>query len=580
MIVLGINAYHGDASAAIVVDGLLVAAAEEERFNRLKHAAGFPAAAARYCLEAAGVGIGDVDHIAVSHNPHAYLARKILFAVSRRPRVLRDRITHAVRIRDIRPALAESLDVDVRAVRARQHRVEHHRSHMASAFLVSPFEEAACLSIDGFGDFLSAMWGHGRGVDIRVTGKVMFPHSVGTFYTAITQYLGFSSYGDEYKVMGLAPYGEPEFLPEFRRILQTDGSGYRLDLDYFLHHTAGIAMTWDSGQPVIGRIYSDALVRRFGSARGRDEPIEQRHRNLAASLQAVTEEVYFWLLDRLHRQTGARALCLAGGVAFNSVANGKIRSHTPFTDVYIQPAAGDAGTAIGAAFDTWHRALGRPRAFVMNHAYWGPTFNDEVARVEVRQRAAELRDRGCTVSECGDPDVLCRHTADALAQGRIVGWFQGRMEWGPRALGNRSILADPRRAEMKDILNARIKRREPFRPFCPSIVAERAPDYFDGSYPDPFMITVYPVRADKRAEIPAVTHIDGTGRLQTVTADTNPLFHRLLCAFNARTGVPILLNTSFNENEPIVCRPAEALDCFLRTKMDMLVVGSLVIRRE
>ena len=580
MIVLGINAYHGDASAAIVVDGLLVAAAEEERFNRLKHAAGFPAAAARYCLEAAGVGIGDVDHIAVSHNPHAYLARKILFAVSRRPRVLRDRITHAVRIRDIRPALAESLDVDVRAVRARQHRVEHHRSHMASAFLVSPFEEAACLSIDGFGDFLSAMWGHGRGVDIRVTGKVMFPHSVGTFYTAITQYLGFSSYGDEYKVMGLAPYGEPEFLPEFRRILQTDGSGYRLDLDYFLYPTAGIAMTWDSGQPVIGRIYSDALVRRFGSARGRDEPIEQRHRNLAASLQAVTEEVYFWLLDRLHRQTGARALCLAGGVAFNSVANGKIRSHTPFTDVYIQPAAGDAGTAIGAAFDTWHRALGRPRAFVMNHAYWGPTFNDEVARVEVRQRAAELRDRGCTVSECGDPDVLCRHTADALAQGRIVGWFQGRMEWGPRALGNRSILADPRRAEMKDILNARIKRREPFRPFCPSIVAERAPDYFDGSYPDPFMITVYPVRADKRAEIPAVTHIDGTGRLQTVTADTNPLFHRLLCAFNARTGVPILLNTSFNENEPIVCRPAEALDCFLRTKMDMLVVGSLVIRRE
>ena len=350
MIVLGINAYHGDASAAAVVDGTLVAAAEEERFNRFKHSAGLPVAAIRYCLEAAGACIEDVEHVAVSHNPTAHLARKVLFAVSKRPKTLGSRIAHTARIRDVRRALADGLGVDTGAIRARQHRVEHHRSHMASAFLVSPFENAACLSIDGFGDFLSAMWGQGRGVEIDTLGRVMFPHSVGTCYTAITQYLGFPQYGDEYKVMGLAAYGEPEFLADFRRILQTHESGYRLDLDYFVHHSDGIAMTWDSGQPVIGRIFSDALIRRFGPARRPDEPIEPRHRNIAASLQAVTEEIYFWLLDRLHRKTGQRALCLAGGVAYNSVANGKSLAKTPFTDLYIQPAARirDAARVLGA----------------------------------------------------------------------------------------------------------------------------------------------------------------------------------------------------------------------------------------
>lgn len=581
MIVLGINAYHPDASAAIVVDGSLVAAAEEERFSRIKHVGGFPIHAIQYCLEAAGATIGDVDHIAVSHDPRARLWHKIRFAASqwRTLTVLGDRLTHAAKMHGITQTLAAGLGVDTGAIRAQQHRVEHHRSHMASAFLVSPFEEAACLSIDAFGDFLSAMWGHGRGADIHCTGQVMFPHSVGIFYSAVTQYLGFLGYGDEYKVMGLASYGEPEFLSQFREILRLDGFGYRLDLDYFVHHASGIELNWGYAVPTVGTIYSDALVRRFGPARRPEEPLDGRHRNLAASLQAVTEEVYLALLNRLQAQTGARALCVAGGVAYNSVANGKILSGTPFTDLYIQPAAGDSGTAIGAAFDTWYRVSGRPRSFHMNHAYWGPAFDDDAMHGEVRQHATELHEQGCTVNEYGDPDALCRHTAGALADGRIVGWFQGRMEWGPRALGNRSILADPRRAEMKDILNARIKRRESFRPFCPSILAERASDYFEGSYPDPFMITVYPVRPGKRAEIPAVTHVDGTGRLQTVTIDTNPLYRRLLCAFNARTGVPVLLNTSFNENEPIVCRPAEALDCFLRTKMDVLVMGSLFISR-
>ena len=582
MIVLGINAYHPDASAAIVADGSLVAAVEEERFRRIKHIGGFPVRAVQYCLDAAGATIADVDHIAISHDPRARVLHKLRFAASRwrTLTVLGDRLTHAAKIHSLPHTLATGLGVDAAAIRARQHRVEHHRSHMASAFLVSPFENAACLSIDGFGDFLSAMWGHGRGVQIRSTGQVMFPHSVGIFYTAITQYLGFPRYGDEYKVMGLASYGEPEFVADFRQILRPDGAGYRLNLDYFVHHTMGIEMVWEDGQPEVGTIYSDALIRRFGPARKPEEPIEQRHRNLAASLQAVTEDVYLSLLNRLHAATGARALCVAGGVAYNSVANGKILSRTPFTDLYVQPAAGDSGTAIGAAFETWHRVTGRPREFVMKHAYWGPAFDDDAVRAEVQRHAATLRDQACTVHEHQDPDGLCGHAAEALADGRIVGWFQGRMEWGPRALGNRSILADPRRADMKDILNARIKRRESFRPFCPSILAEHAPDYFEGSYPDPFMITVYPVRADKRAKIPAVTHVDGTGRLQTVTSDTNPLYRRLLAAFNARTGVPVLLNTSFNENEPIVCQPAEALDCFLRTNMDALVMGPLFIQRQ
>jgi carbamoyltransferase len=582
MIVLGVNAYHGDASAALVIDGQLVAAAEEERFNRIKHTAGFPVGAVRYCLRAGGIDIGQVDHIAISRNPSANLYKKIMYTLANRPNVgmVRDRLANAARVRDVRDALAESLDVPVDRIRAAQHRVEHHRSHMASAFLVSPFEAAACLSIDGFGDFVSAMWGVGQGTSIKPLGKVSFPHSVGIFYTAVTQYLGFPKYGDEYKVMGLAPYGEPEFLDEFREIVRVGRQGFRLELDYFLHHLDGVAMTWDRGSPVLGRVYSDAFVRRFGPARRPEEPIEARHANFAASLQALTEEVYFHLLIRLHGATRKNALCLAGGVAFNSVANGKILERTPFTDFYIQPAAGDAGTALGAAFTAWHAVSGRPRAFVMGHAYWGPEFDKRQIEAAVGRHREAIDGGNCTTERINNEEELCRQTADALATGKVVGWFQGRMEWGPRALGNRSILADPRRVEMKDLLNSRVKRRESFRPFCPSILEEHRAEYFEGSYPDPFMITVYPVKPEKRQMIPAVTHVDGSGRLQSVTKDTNSLYRRLISKFHSLTGVPVLLNTSFNENEPIVCGPEEAVECFLRTQMDVLVIGDHVLRRE
>jgi carbamoyltransferase len=581
MIILGINAYHGDASAAIVVDGQLVAAAEEERFNRVKHSAGFPGRAIEYCLRTAGAAIADVDHIAVSRNPSAHLQNKLLFAMSKRPTfaMLRDRLTNAGRLRDVRATLAESLGVAADTVRATQHRIEHHRAHMASAFFVSPFEKAACISVDGFGDFLSAMWGIGAGTSITTLDQVMFPHSIGIFYTAITQYLGFLHYGDEYKVMGLAPYGEPEFLKDFRTILIADPNGYRLDLDYFVHHTSGVEMTWDEGPPTIGRVYSDALVKRFGPARQPGEPLEARHKNFAASLQAVVEEVYHHLLRHLHEQTKISDLCLAGGVAFNSVANGKILANTPFTRLYIQPAAGDSGTALGAAFEVWHSVLGQPRSFEMKHAYWGPEVDDGAIARDLERHATDLAQSGCDVRKMDDDDALCRAAAAAIAEGNIVGWFQGRMEWGPRALGNRSILADPRRADMKDVLNARIKKREPFRPFCPSILEDHVGEYFEGGYPDPFMITVYPIVPAKRSIIPAVTHIDGTGRLQSVSPVTNPLYCSLIRAFYALTGVPVLLNTSFNENEPVVCTPTEAIQCFIRTKMDVLAIGHYVLRK-
>lgn len=605
MVILGLNAYHADAAAAIVVDGKLIAAVEEERFRRVKHWAGFPAEAIRYSLSEAGASICDVDHIAVSRDPKAHLLKKAWFALSHGPKwsYLRDRVRNLGRVRDVKKELREALGVRGEGIRAQVHHVEHHRAHMASGFFVSPFDEAAVISVDALGDFTSAMWGSGEGKRIKVKGKILFPHSLGFLYTAATQYLGFPKYGDEYKVMGLAAYGEPEYLEAFRKIIRLKKDGvFELDLRYFRHHTNGVSMTWDGGEPVIGPLYSDRWECLLGPARKPDEEITKRHENLAASLQAVFEEVYFSLLNKLHERTKLKKLCLSGGCAMNSVANGKIFDRTPFTGVYIQSAAGDAGTAIGSAFYVHHQILGHPRLFVMEHSYWGPQFGQaelseelgfegreasgvrsegiaEGKREELGVRSKEIRKR-CSIVEIRDEDELCRRTAAAIADGKIVGWFQGRMEWGPRALGHRSILADPRRAGMKDLLNERIKRREPFRPFAPSILVEAVGDYFEKNYPDPFMLKVYPIKKEKRSVIPAVTHVDGTGRLQTVDRAADPRYWKLIKNFETITGVPVLLNTSFNENEPIVCNPSEAVDCFLRTKMDVLVLGNFYLERR
>ena len=591
MIILGINAYHGDASAAIVVDGKLVAAAEEERFNRVKHSAGFPYQAVRYCVDVAGIGPDAIDHIAIPRDPRARLGKKALYAL-RMPRFAIDRFGAMVKFAGIADEVGRALEggdpgQEGRAsrgpggqLRAHVHRVEHHKSHLASSFFVSPFEESAVLSVDGLGDFATTMWGIGQSARIDVKGVMTFPHSLGLYYQALTQYLGFWKYGDEYKVMGLAAYGEPAFREEFARIVRLDDRlGFSLGLEYFIHHRVGANFTWREGAPLPDRLYSGLLERRLGNARAADEPIEPRHQAIASSLQARLEDAMFWILNKLHQRTRLKRLCLAGGVAYNCVVNGRIFEETPFEEVYIPPAAGDAGLAIGAAFHVYHQLLGHARSFEMCHAYWGPEFTDAEFRGTV-DRGREACDRqGCFVRRIEDEGSLCRWTAAQIAEGRIVGWFQGRMEWGPRALGNRSIVVDPRRPAMKDILNRRIKHREPFRPFAPSILQERVSEYFVQSHPSPFMLMTYQVRPEKRDVIPAPTHVDGTGRLQTVTIEQNPRYWRLIQEFDKLTGVPVLLNTSFNENEPIVRTPAEALDCFLRTKMDVLVLGDYVMER-
>ena len=627
MYILGINAYHGDAAAALIKDGKLLAAVEEERFNRIKHCAGFPTEAIRYCLTTAGIGIEAVDHIGISRDPSAHLHKKVLFAAGRAAsqlaggrgrrqsaagsrqtieetdavvnipiaesagetisvpdngrgngkgpgffRQVKDRLGNAARVRDLKDAIATALGVSPGDLRAQFHNVEHHRAHLASSFFVSPFDRAALLSIDGFGDFISTMWGAGQGNSIEILGQVEYPHSTGIVYTATTQFLGFPHYGDEGKVMGLAPYGEPRFMDEFRDIIRTEAGGqFRINLDYFRHHAEGVDMTWDQGSPVIGRIYSDAFAGTFGPAREPGSAVSERERDIAASLQQRLEEVGFHILNHLHEQTGLTDLGLSGGVAYNSVMNGKILLNTPFRRVYIQPAAGDSGTALGVCYDIYNGKLKQPRGEVMLGAYTGPEFTDEEIRAEFT--ASDL------VFETYDSTEVTRRAAQDIADGLVVGWFQGRMEFGPRALGNRSIVVDPRRADMKAILNERIKKREPFRPFAPSILEERTKDYFEQDHPAPTMLMVYQVREERRAEIPAVTHVDGSGRLQTVSRELNPRYYQLISDFHALTGVPIVLNTSFNENEPVVCTPRHAIDCFLKTKMDVLYLGNHVVRR-
>ncbi len=580
MYILGINAYHGDASACLVRDGKLVAAAEEERFRRVKHWAGFPSQAIQYCLKEAGIGLGEVNHVAVNRDPKANIWKKIGYTLKKRPelKLVLDRLRNAREWASIEDELHNALPEE--SFRGRLHHVEHHLSHLASAFYISPHQEATLVSVDGFGDFASAAWGVGRNDEITIDDKIYFPHSLGIFYQALTQYLGFPHYGDEYKIMGLAPYGKPNFLDKMQKIvhLHPDGA-FHLDLSFFRHQKERIDYEWEGGAPRVGRLFSPKLEALLGPARQKDSPLTQRHRDIARSVQAMYEKAFFHLLSRLHERYGLDALCLAGGCAMNSVANGKITIHTPFKRVYIQAAAGDAGGAIGAAFVVW-QGLGGKRNFVMDHAYLGTHFDNEYIQALLAEKSNQLQAAGCIMQTIADEEMLCDKAAFAISKGKVVGWFQGRMEWGPRALGNRSIVCDPRRADMKDILNLKIKRRESFRPFAPSILRDHVSDWFELDDDVPFMMKVFQIKKEKRKDIPAVTHVDGSGRLQTVYQHTNSRYYKLIEAFRQKTGIPIVLNTSFNENEPIVCTPQEALDCFLRTKMDILVLEDFFIERN
>jgi carbamoyltransferase len=579
-VILGLNAYHADAAACLLVNGRLVAAAEEERFRRIKHWAGFPSQSIAYCLREAKLHLSDVELVALNSDPRANLVRKVVTVLQTRPepKLIADRLQNARRRASVEEELALAFPSET--FTGKLTRIEHHLAHLGSCFIVSPFHEAVAVSVDGFGDFSSAAWGMASGQSIDIGGRVYFPHSLGIFYQAITQYLGFPNYGDEYTVMGLAPYGQPSWLDAMRRIVRTHSDGtFELNLDYFRHHREDVPYSWDGGSPEVGSLFSPELCALLGPERQPNEPLEDRHRDIARSAQALYEEAFFNLLCRLHERYACPNFTVAGGCGMNSVANGKIALRTPFRDVYVQAAAGDAGGAIGAAFIAARQNGCVPARGQMAHAYWGPHYTPQDIAGALREREADVERAGCVVERVLDDDLLCGQIARHVANGEVVGWFQGRMEWGPRALGNRSIVCDPRRADMKDILNLKIKRRESFRPFAPSVLRESVATWFEQDQDVPFMMQVFQIREDKRALIPAVTDIDGSGRLQTVSADTNPRYHKLISRFCELTAVPMVLNTSFNENEPVVCRPEEALDCFLRTKMDVLVMEDFVITR-
>ncbi len=573
MNILGINAFHGDASAALVRDGQLVAAVEEERFNRVKHWAGFPSESVRCVLALGGIDVRELDAVAVSFNPRAHFFSRAGFALRT---MLRQGHTGG-RLARIRKAtslgelVARACAADLRECKFRVHHIEHHETHIATGFWPSPFEEAAVLSVDGMGDFVSTVLADAQGENWRRLHEVKYPHSLGFLYNAITLYLGFPNYGDEYKVMGLAPYGEPQFADVFRKIILRSGMGLELNLNYFTHAGRGIDMSWDYGNPVVKPFHSPLLERELGPMRQKHEELTQRHKNIAASLQKVTEEILLGMLDDLQKSTGRKNVCIAGGVAMNSVANGKVRLHTRFENVFVPVGAADNGTAVGAAFCVW-KQYGGKRVFKLEHGYWGPDVDTELCR-------AACRSEGVPFSE-HDPPAMNEKIVEAITSGKVVGVFRGRMEFGARALGNRSLVADPRRTDMRDLINTKIKFREIFRPFAPSVLEEHAEEFFEMCEPSPFMEKVLVVRPEKRAMIPAVTHVDGTGRLQTVSRSTNPAYWELIELFRQKTGVPMILNTSLNENEPIVNTPAQALSCFLRTRMDAIVLGNLWVERK
>ena len=571
MLILGLNMFHADASAAIIQDGEVLFAIAEERLNRIKHYAGFPALAIQACLDAAGAKISDVEHIAIGQDTDANLSEKVRYAIANPAKLLNFiRLRRRKQeMRDVRFLVAKSLDCDPQSLTFKEHHLEHHIAHIASAYYCSPWEKAAGFSYDGSGDFVSTMMARCEGSEIQVLDRVFLPHSLGSFYTMICEFIGYNKYGDEGKVMGLAPYGKDTYCDQIRDLLMTSDSGFELDLEFFkpLGSNEGMQINPD-GTVALARHFSSRMVEMFGPPRDPSAEITQRDMDLAYGMQHCFEEVFFHLLNELHKSVPLENLAMAGGCALNSVANGKLFSRTPFRHTWIQPAAGDEGLAIGAAVHTYHAVLKKPRDYAMKNSYLGPEFAD--AQIESSLKSAGLK---YTKLERGP---LLDTVAARIAEGDVIGWFQGRMEWGPRALGNRSIVAHPGRPDMKDVLNARIKRREWFRPFAPSILEERQAEYFEHDHPSPFMLHVYKIRPEKREQLCAVNHVDDTGRLQSVNREENPLYYDLIRAFESRTGIPVVLNTSFNENEPIVCKPEEAIDCFQRTRMDAIAIGPFV----
>ena len=573
MYILGINAYHGDSSACLLKNGVLLSAVEEERFRRIKHWAGFPSEAIKFCLEQESITINDIDFVTVSRDPKVNLVKKVLYLLRFSSNIfsIRDRLLNSRRINSIKLELAKTFSLNTSDIDLTIYNIEHHRSHIASSFFASGFHESAILSIDGFGDFTSTMTAYGISNRINVLNQINYPHSLGILYTAMTQFLGFPNYGDEYKVMGLAPYGNPIYFNHLEKMLILDKDAFYLNDKYFSHFKNGVSMNWDNGIPFIDSLYTLHWIDLFGLPRKRSQEIKKIHFDLASSVQKFTEHIIFNILNSLYSKTGSENICITGGVAQNSVVNGKILDNTSFKRIYIPSAGHDAGTSIGSALFLYNHIFDKPRLKKVISSNFGPSLSQE----DIIQY---LNKESIDYSVLLDDDLFDR-VSDKIIQGGIIGWVQGKAEFGPRALGNRSILADPRRKDAKELINNKIKRRESFRPFAPSILKEKVSEYFVQDDIVPFMEKVFEVKKTCYHKIPAVTHIDGTGRLQSVDKDVSPKFYKLISNFESKTGVPILLNTSFNENEPIVNSIKDALDCFLRTDMDMLVLENVIIER-
>lgn len=573
MLILGLNAFHPDSAACIVKDGDLVAFSEEERFNRIKHCAGFPIEAIKYCLKEAGASIDDIDYITVSRNPKANFTRRLTTLLKYPKRtiyVIKERTANVMKIFDIKSHLARELGIDIGRIKAKVHNIEHHLSHVASTYYPSGYNRALAVTIDAFGDFASMIVCTCEGNNLTVRQRVLFPHSLGIWYTAICQLIGFNRFGDEGKVMALASYGKPEYMDKMKEICQRDHTNlYKLNLDYFRHHSEGVSMTWGREKPSIGRLYTDKLAELFGAKRQYSEEIGEIHQNIARSLQQHLEDIAYDIIKDLVEHYKERNICLAGGVCYNCAMNGFLMRKLMQCQFYIQPASGDSGTALGSALYLYHQILGNERSFVMKHAYYGPHFSNEAIE-------SCLKNQGVSYSKSNN---IAKDAAFAIKDSKIIGWFQGRMEVGPRALGNRSIIANPADSKMKDILNLRIKHREAFRPFAPSIMEDQRTKYFIGGFKSPFMLATDTFRPDVRSKIPSVVHVDGTGRLQTVSSETNSRYWNLINEFRKLTDIPLVINTSFNEDEPIVCTPDDAINCFKKTRMDMLCIGDFIVEK-
>jgi len=579
--ILGLNCYHADSSACLLKDGKILIALEEERINRIKHWAGFPILSIKKCLEFEDINIDNVDYVAINQSPAANILKKIKYIFASKPNLdfYFEKLNNKVKRQNILKLIElkiGKLNKNCKLINA-----EHHLAHLASSYYDSPYDKSVNLSVDGFGDFVSTSWGVADKNKITIDNKIFFPHSLGIFYEAFTQFLGFHKYGDEYKLMGLSALGKDSEINKFNKIITLKNNGeFELNLEYFNHHTKNISYSWDNVCPVTNNLFNKKISAIFGLPRASGEALTDYHKNIAASVQKIYENSLFNILEFIYKKYKINNLTLSGGCAQNSLANGKILSNTKFTSLFIPSNAGDAGGAVGAAYIAWER-ISKLKPKRNMTAYLGINYTNAYISSVIDQSNIKLNKNEFTICFLEDEEQLCLNIAKEISEQKVIGWFQGKMEWGPRALGNRSIISDPRNKDIKNILNIKIKRRESFRPFAPSILLEEANSWFENfSDEDCYMTRVLKFREEKRFIVPGVVHLDGTGRLQTVKQEDNPRYYKLIKEFYKITGVPIILNTSFNENEPIVCKPEEALDCFLRTKMDILVMENWIIKRN